>query len=74
VAFAALAVLAWPHARWRYPVLVTTGIIIFGVGFGRPYLGVHWPSDVLGGYLLGLCWLALALSLKARIGAKKGWI
>ncbi|MGZ5477789.1 MAG: phosphatase PAP2 family protein, partial [Thermoanaerobaculia bacterium] len=36
-----------------------TGMIILSVGFSRVYFGVHFPSDVLGGFAAGFGWLGL---------------
>lgn len=38
-------------------------VIIFLAGFARIYLGVHWPSDVLAGYMLGGVWLLIIIKL-----------
>jgi undecaprenyl-diphosphatase len=40
--------------------------LIFGIGVSRVYLGVHYPSDILAGYLAGAIWLlAVIVSLEA---------
>ena len=44
----ALAVVAWP-TRWRWPVIAVAAVFALAMGVSRAYLGVHWPSDVLGG-------------------------
>lgn len=38
----------------RASLVVVTAVIVVAVGWSRVYLGVHWPSDVLGGWLVGL--------------------
>ena len=64
LAYAALVVLAWPRKVCRWVALTTALLVIIGTGFGRIYLGVHWPTDVLGGYLLAGCWLGIGMTLR----------
>ena len=45
----------------RTTLLVILGSLIVLVGFSRVYLGQHWPSDVLGAYLLGALTLGVIL-------------
>ncbi|MFD4631770.1 phosphatase PAP2 family protein [Streptomyces sp. NPDC058284] len=47
-------------ALWR-TALALAALSVTGVGLTRVWLGVHWPSDVLGGWLLGALTVALAV-------------
>lgn len=54
----------------RRAALAAAGVSVLGVGFTRLYLGVHWPSDVLGGWLLGAALTALATAGYDRYAAR----
>jgi membrane protein DedA with SNARE-associated domain/membrane-associated phospholipid phosphatase len=45
--------------RWSKAIITASiGLLVISIGFSRLYLGAHWTSDVLGGFLLGCVLLA----------------
>jgi undecaprenyl-diphosphatase len=51
------------HRKQRILYLLLGLSIILLVGFSRIYLGVHFLSDVLGGYLLGATWMIMGITV-----------
>lgn len=51
----ALIVISW-QTNWRWLTLLTGSIYVLFIGWTRLYLGVHYPTDVLGGWMLSISW------------------
>jgi membrane-associated phospholipid phosphatase len=45
---------------WRWPVVVAA-LCPALIGYSRLYDGVHWPTDILGGWIVGAIWLLATL-------------
>lgn len=53
---ATVVFLLWP-TRWRWPALLAACMFVPLVGLSRVHLGVHYPSDILGGWCAALVWV-----------------
>jgi len=52
---------------WQKVLVAISGsALILAIGASRIYLAVHWPSDVIGGYIFGGLWLAILIYLIER--------
>lgn len=70
-----LAVVFAPRVRPSRRVLVwlAAGALILVACVGRVWAGAHWPSDVIGGFLLALSWSAFVLWVPARWLPAPNW-
>jgi undecaprenyl-diphosphatase len=69
ILFGALAWISWqnlPPGQIRSAAIAGSILIVFVVGAARIYTGAHWPSDVLGGYVLAIAMLLTLIYLIGR--------
>ena len=58
------SIAAWAKKKWVWAV---TAAFVALIGFSRVYLGVHFPTDVLAGWIVGIVLLALYCTLQQKI-------
>lgn len=51
------------HKALKYSLITLLSLLVLGIGFSRIYVGVHYATDVLGGFSLGLAYLIIYISL-----------
>ena len=60
----AVTILAW-QTRWRWTAVAAGVGFVLAIGLSRVYLGVHYPSDVLGAWLLAWAWVGAAAFVRS---------
>ncbi len=63
-----LSMFAWKTRRWWWPFPLSA-LIVLATGYSRIYLSVHWPTDLIGGLLIGITWLLVTWNAFARYRA-----
>jgi len=63
VAYGLLAYLAVRllSRRWHLPAVISAAVLAFTIGSSRVFVGVHFVSDVVAGFLSGSAWLAVCI-------------
>ena len=62
----------YARPRYGYPAAVILGLLILLIGTSRIYLGVHYASDVIAGFIMGLAWLAFFIRAAKRFIMEPG--
>ncbi|MCH2487175.1 MAG: phosphatase PAP2 family protein [Erythrobacter sp.] len=74
IVYLTLAVLlarSFEDQRSRLFVIATAALLVLTIGITRVYLGVHYPSDVLGGWTIGAAWALGAGLVAGRLQARQ---
>ncbi|WP_458388422.1 phosphatase PAP2 family protein [Sphingomonas sp. F9_3S_D5_B_2] len=56
-----------PFVRWRWHAICCALAISLLVGASRIMIGVHWPTDVIGGWAFGAFWILICLRAEREL-------
>lgn len=70
IVYLTIAILLAAGTAWQRLAAGTAICFAILIGLSRIMLGVHWPSDVVGGWAFGLLWVLIALPLAERLAVK----
>jgi undecaprenyl-diphosphatase len=72
IVFLTMALVLGRGTKWSSFAIICAILLALLVGVSRIVLGVHWPSDVVGGWAFGLLWVLLVLPLAERLANRGG--
>ncbi|BCB04356.1 phosphatase PAP2 family protein [Bacillus sp. KH172YL63] len=64
---------AFDRKRNKWASVVAVILLVLLIGLSRVYLGVHYPSDILGGFTAGGAWLTLCITIYMYFYKRKRW-
>lgn len=65
--FLTIALALTARTRWHRVAAGAAVVLSLFIGTSRVMLGVHWPSDVVGGWAFGALWVLVSLRLTERL-------
>ncbi len=72
--FGLLAYLLWPHLTQTWQRVLTVAVpvlLLLYIGASRLFQGVHYPTDLLAGYALGIAWSGLVYTVLEAFAKRK---